>query len=138
VYFALGAGTIFVDEHDTLSGASYGHAMANGAASVGAAPWYNTAAWGHRSGPLPAGVPGIFLVRRRLADLLQYGWQSPEHAADPPEAAGHRTGRRQYLDLLLDLHTHSARIDRAGSVPEFLRDLGIGAARRCGGGVDDG
>jgi hypothetical protein len=46
VYFALGGGTIFVDEHDTQSGASYGHALANGAASVGAAPWYNTAAWG--------------------------------------------------------------------------------------------
>ncbi len=46
VYFALGAGTIFIDEHDTQSGASYGHASANGAASIGAAPWYNTAAWG--------------------------------------------------------------------------------------------
>jgi len=45
VYFALGGGTIFIDEHDTLSGASYGHAMAQGAMSVGAAPWYNTAAW---------------------------------------------------------------------------------------------
>jgi Subtilase family len=46
VYFALGGGTIFIDEYDTQSGASYGHANANGAASVGAAPWYNTAAWG--------------------------------------------------------------------------------------------
>lgn len=46
VYFALGAGTIFIDEHDTQSGSSYGHAIAKGAMSVGAAPWYNTAAWG--------------------------------------------------------------------------------------------
>ncbi len=46
VYFALGAGTIFIDEHDTQSGSSYGHANAKGAASIGAAPWYNTAAWG--------------------------------------------------------------------------------------------
>jgi hypothetical protein len=46
VYFDYGAGTMFVDEYDTQSGASYGHAIAEGAAAVGAAPWYNTAAWG--------------------------------------------------------------------------------------------
>ena len=46
VYFGFGAGTIYLNEYDTQSGASYGHAIAAGAASVGAAPWYNTAAWG--------------------------------------------------------------------------------------------
>ena len=46
VYFDYGAGTMFVDEYDTQSGSSYGHAIAEGAAAVGAAPWYNTAAWG--------------------------------------------------------------------------------------------
>jgi subtilisin family serine protease len=46
VYFDYGAGTMFVNEYDTQSGASYGHAIAAGATSVGAAPWYNTAAWG--------------------------------------------------------------------------------------------
>lgn len=46
VYFDYGAGAMFADEHDTQSGASYGHAIAAGAEAVGAAPWYNTAAWG--------------------------------------------------------------------------------------------
>jgi hypothetical protein len=45
-YFDYGAGTMLIDEYDSQSGASYGHAIARGAASVGAAPWYNTAAWG--------------------------------------------------------------------------------------------
>jgi hypothetical protein len=72
VYFDLGAGTIFIDEHDTQSGASYGHAIAAGAAAVGAAGWYNTAAWGspfHGADCVPAclepfssagGVPILF------------------------------------------------------------------------------
>ena len=46
VYFDYGAGTFFIDQYDTQSGASYGHAIAQGATAVGAAPWYNTAAWG--------------------------------------------------------------------------------------------
>jgi len=46
VYFDYGAGTMFINEYDTQSGASYGHAIAEGATAVGAAPWYNTAAWG--------------------------------------------------------------------------------------------
>ena len=45
VYFDFGAGTMFVDEYDTQSGASYGHPIAAGAEAVGAAAWYNTGAW---------------------------------------------------------------------------------------------
>ena len=45
VYFDFGSGTMFIDEHDTQSGSSYGHPIAAGAESVGAAAWYNTAAW---------------------------------------------------------------------------------------------
>jgi hypothetical protein len=45
VWFDFGDGTIFPDEYDTQSGASYGHPIARGAESVGAAAWYNTAAW---------------------------------------------------------------------------------------------
>jgi hypothetical protein len=45
VWFDFGDGTIFPDEYDTQSGASYGHPIARGAMSVGAASWYNTAAW---------------------------------------------------------------------------------------------
>lgn len=46
VYFDYGAGTFLINQYDTQSGASYGHAIATGATSVGAAAWYNTAAWG--------------------------------------------------------------------------------------------
>jgi subtilisin family serine protease len=45
VYFDLGAGVMSVDEHDTQSGSAYGHPIAAGAEAVGAAAWYNTAAW---------------------------------------------------------------------------------------------
>ena len=45
VWYDFGGGTIFADEYDTQSGASYGHPIAAGAESVGAAAWYNTAAW---------------------------------------------------------------------------------------------
>lgn len=45
VYFDFGGGTMLVDEYDTQSGASYGHPIAAGAEAVGAAAWYNTAAW---------------------------------------------------------------------------------------------
>lgn len=45
VYFDFGDGTMFVDEYDTQSGSSYGHPIAAGAEAVGAAAWYNTAAW---------------------------------------------------------------------------------------------
>lgn len=45
VYFDFGDGTLLVDEYDTQSGASYGHPIAEGAEAVGAAAWYNTAAW---------------------------------------------------------------------------------------------
>ncbi len=45
VYFDFGGGTMFVDEYDTQSGSSYGHPIAAGAEAVGAAAWYNTAAW---------------------------------------------------------------------------------------------
>jgi hypothetical protein len=45
VWFDLGAGLLTVEEHDTQSGTLYGHANAAGAEAVGAAPWYNTAAF---------------------------------------------------------------------------------------------
>jgi subtilisin family serine protease len=45
VWFDFGDGTLIPDEYDTQSGASYGHPIARGAMSVGAAAWYNTAAW---------------------------------------------------------------------------------------------
>lgn len=38
-------GATTVDEFDTRSGTSYGHANAQGAASIGAAAWYATAEW---------------------------------------------------------------------------------------------
>lgn len=44
-YYDFGDGTMLVDEYDTQSGASYGHPIAAGAEAVGAAAWYNTAAW---------------------------------------------------------------------------------------------
>ena len=39
------AGDTTVDEFDTRSGTSYGHANAQGAASIGAAAWYATVEW---------------------------------------------------------------------------------------------
>ncbi|MEO8018172.1 MAG: peptidase S8 [Pseudomonadota bacterium] len=46
VWFDLDAGVFTVDEHDTASGTVFGHANAAGAEAVGAAAWYQTAAWG--------------------------------------------------------------------------------------------
>jgi len=51
VWFDLGAGLLTVDEHTTDSGTLYGHANAAGAEAVGAAPWYNTAAFGPQNKP---------------------------------------------------------------------------------------
>lgn len=46
VWFDLDAGVVTIEEHDTQSGTLYGHANAAGAEAIGAAPWYNTAAFG--------------------------------------------------------------------------------------------
>jgi subtilisin family serine protease len=51
VWFDLGNGLMIVEEHDTQSGTLYGHANAAGAEAVGAAPWYNTAAYGPQNKP---------------------------------------------------------------------------------------
>ena len=51
VWFDLGAGLLTVEEHDTQSGTLYGHANAAGAEAVGAAPWYNTSAFGPQNKP---------------------------------------------------------------------------------------
>jgi hypothetical protein len=51
VWFDLGAGLLVLEEHDTQSGTVYGHANAAGAEAVGAAPWYNTAAFGPQNKP---------------------------------------------------------------------------------------
>jgi hypothetical protein len=51
VWFDLGAGLMILEEHDTQSGTVYGHANAAGAEAVGAAPWYNTAAFGPQNKP---------------------------------------------------------------------------------------
>lgn len=51
VWFDLGNGLMIVEEHDTQSGTLYGHANAAGAEAVGAAPWYNTAAFGPQNKP---------------------------------------------------------------------------------------
>jgi hypothetical protein len=51
VWFDLGNGLMIVEEHDTQSGTVYGHANAAGAEAVGAAPWYNTAAFGPQNKP---------------------------------------------------------------------------------------
>src|SRR4030095_3363393 len=42
VWFDLGAGLMIVEEHDTQSGALYGHANAAGAEAVGGGPRHNT------------------------------------------------------------------------------------------------
>jgi subtilisin family serine protease len=71
VWFDLDAGEFTVDEYDTASPTIYGHANAAGAEAVGAAAWYQTAAWGSPLRPqcLPAclnsfssagGVPILF------------------------------------------------------------------------------
>lgn len=39
------AGATTIDEYDTRSGTSYGHANAAGVASIGAAAWYSTVEW---------------------------------------------------------------------------------------------
>lgn len=49
-------GATTVDEFDTRSGTAYGHANAQGAASVGAAAWYATAEWKDN----PADPIGLF------------------------------------------------------------------------------
>ncbi|MEO8064207.1 MAG: peptidase S8 [Pseudomonadota bacterium] len=46
VWFDLDAGVFTVDEYDTASGTTYGHANAAGAEAVGAAAWYQTEEWG--------------------------------------------------------------------------------------------
>jgi subtilisin family serine protease len=46
VWFDLDAGSFAVEEFDTASSTTYGHTNAAGAESVGAAFWYQTAAWG--------------------------------------------------------------------------------------------
>jgi subtilisin family serine protease len=51
VWFDLGNGLLTVEEHTTDSGTLYGHANAAGAEAVGAAPWYNTAAFGPQNKP---------------------------------------------------------------------------------------
>jgi hypothetical protein len=51
VWFDLGNGLMIVEEHDTQSGTVYGHANAAGAEAIGAAPWYNTAAFGPQNKP---------------------------------------------------------------------------------------
>jgi hypothetical protein len=51
VWFDLGAGLLTLEEHDTQSGTLYGHANAAGAEAVGAAPWYNTSAFGPQNKP---------------------------------------------------------------------------------------
>jgi hypothetical protein len=51
VWFDLGAGLLTVEEHKTDSGTLYGHANAAGAEAIGAAPWYNTAAFGPQNKP---------------------------------------------------------------------------------------
>ena len=51
VWFDLGAGLLTVDEHNTESGTLYGHANAAGAEAIGAAPWYNTSAFGPQNKP---------------------------------------------------------------------------------------
>ena len=78
-WFDLDAGVFTVDEYDTASGTVYGHANAAGAEAVGAAAWYQTAAWGSPLRPqcVPAcldsfssagGVPLLFGKNgRRLA-----------------------------------------------------------------------
>ena len=78
-WFDLDAGVFTVDEYDTASGTVYGHANAAGAEAVGAAAWYQTAAWGSPLRPqcIPAcldsfssagGVPLLFGKNgRRLA-----------------------------------------------------------------------
>jgi subtilisin family serine protease len=78
-WFDLDAGAFTVDEYDTASGTVYGHANAAGAEAVGAAAWYQTAAWGSPLRPrcIPAcldsfssagGVPLLFgKYGRRLA-----------------------------------------------------------------------
>jgi hypothetical protein len=71
VWFDLDAGLLTVEEYNTQSGTLYGHANAAGAEAIGAAPWYNTAAFGpqNRPGCAPAcielfssagGVPILF------------------------------------------------------------------------------
>jgi len=51
VWFDLGAGLLTVEEHNTESGTLYGHANAAGAEAIGAAPWYNTSAFGPQNKP---------------------------------------------------------------------------------------
>ena len=51
VWFDLGAGLLIVEEHNTESGTLYGHANAAGAEAIGAAPWYNTSAFGPQNKP---------------------------------------------------------------------------------------
>jgi subtilisin family serine protease len=51
VWFDLGNGLLTLEEHDTQSGTLYGHANAAGAEAVGAAPWYNTVAFGPQNKP---------------------------------------------------------------------------------------
>lgn len=51
VWFDLAEGLLVVEEHDTQSGALYGHANAAGAEAIGAAPWYNTSAFGPQNKP---------------------------------------------------------------------------------------
>ena len=51
VWFDLDAGLLTVEEYDTQSGTLYGHANAAGAEAIGAAPWYNTAAFGPQNKP---------------------------------------------------------------------------------------
>ena len=46
VWFDLDFGVLTVDEFDTASGTTYGHANAAGAEAVGAAAWYQTEEWG--------------------------------------------------------------------------------------------
>jgi subtilisin family serine protease len=56
VWFDLDLGVFTVDEFDTASGTTYGHANAAGAEAVGAAAWYQTEEWGSPLRPqcLPA------------------------------------------------------------------------------------
>jgi hypothetical protein len=51
VWFDLSAGVLTVEQYNTQSGTVYGHANAAGAEAVGAAPWYNTAAFGPQNKP---------------------------------------------------------------------------------------
>ena len=134
VWFDLGNGLLVVDEHDTQSGTLYGHANAAGAEAVGAAPWYNTAAFGPQNKPecAPAclelfssagGVPILFDRNGRRFPFplirIKPGLTGPMAAT---RRSSSRTSRRRF------------RLDRARRFPELLRHVRLGTARgrdRC-------